>query len=282
MTVNKQDAIASGAAVNLYPNGAQNFSGNYALRFDMFVSVPLPSSTATETVIAGINHSGNQTNWIVSGGASGYTYDGLFATMVAEGGTTPVYGLYSAPATGDNPTLVASQSSTALAAALKANPFGNAGTVGNSNNPAGFFATPVWVDVEIAQIGNTVSLRFNNTPVLTYDNTSGFNAGKIMLGYMDSFSSVGSSHSYVVFDNVRVVSIAGLQITSIADSGSNVEIDFTFGLTAGPGSFDVISASTVTGTYAPASASIVQLSPGSFRATVAKSGDAQFYRIQLK
>ena len=36
MTVNKGDAIAAAAALNFYPKG-QSFSGNYALRFDMFL-----------------------------------------------------------------------------------------------------------------------------------------------------------------------------------------------------------------------------------------------------
>lgn len=37
LTANK-DTTGTAAAINLYPNG-QSFSGNYALRFDMFVSV---------------------------------------------------------------------------------------------------------------------------------------------------------------------------------------------------------------------------------------------------
>lgn len=282
LTANK-DGTASSAAVNVYRTAAQTFSGNYALRFNLFASVPLPSASATEAVLAGINHSGTKTNWTRSGGVpAGWTFDGLFSAIVVEGGSAPNYGLYSTPTTAGNiPTLVASQSSANLTAAFKANPYGFAGTIGNSNNPAGFFTYPIWVDVEIAQINDVITLRLNNTPVYSFVNTNAFKSGKFMLGYMDSFDSIGSSQSYVVIDNVRVVSVSGLTITSIKDLGANVEIDFSFGLTAGASSFRVLSAGTVNGTYSNAGATIIQLTPGTYRATVPKSGAAQFYRIQL-
>ncbi len=281
LSVNK-DGTVGAAAVNLYPNGAQTFSGNYALRFDMFISVPLPGTSSTEYVLAGINHSGTKTNWTRSGGVpAGWTFDGLFAAIIADGGATPGYGLYSPPTTAGNiPTLVASQAPAAVASAFKANPYGVVGTVGNSNNPSGFFTHPIWADVELAQIGTVVSLRINHTPIYSFNNTNGFYSGKIMLGYMDPFDSNSSSQSYVVIDNVRVVSIAGLAITSITDLGADVQIDFTFGLNGAPGSFEVVSAGVVAGPYTPTAATIVELTPGTYRATVTKSGNAQFYRLR--
>ena len=214
MNVNKT-AAGVAAALNLYPVSATTYSGNYALRFDMFLSVPLPNVSATEYALAGINHSGNMTNWWRSGGVpAGWTFDGLFAAIVTDAGGTPNYGLYSAPAVANNPTLATSQTSAAVAAAFKANPYGVAGTVASSNNPAGFFATPTWADVEISQSGSLITLVINNTKIYTYSNATAAVSGKIMLGYEDAFDSISANQSYMVIDNVRVVSITPPIITT--------------------------------------------------------------------
>jgi hypothetical protein len=64
------------------------------------------------------------------------------------------------------------------------------------------------------------------------------------------------------------------------DLGANVQFDFTLDLNDTVAAFQVQRASAATGPYAAATATIVQLSPGTYRATVAKSGSAQFYRIR--
>ncbi len=215
MNVNK-DATGSAAALNLYRVGGANFSGNYALRFDMFLSVPLPSTVATEYALAGINHSGTRTNWWRSGGVlTNWAFDGLFSTIVTDAGGTPNYGLYVPPSvtTNLNPTLANSQTAAAVAAAFKANPYGVEGTVGSSNAPAGFFATPTWADVELSQIGNIVSLRINRTLIYSYTNTTTNVSGKIMVGYEDAFDSISPNQSYMVLDNIRVVTITPPVIT---------------------------------------------------------------------
>jgi Calx-beta domain len=214
MNVNK-DATGVAAALNLYPVSATTYSGNYALRFDMFLSVPLPSTVATEYALAGINHTGTKTNWFRSGGIStNQTFDGLFATIITDANATPNYGLYGATAIAtNNPTLLTSQTATAIAAAFKANPYGVAGTVSSSNGPAAFFATPTWADVEISQIGNVVSLRINRTLIYSYTNATGPVSGKIMVGYEDAFDSISANQSYMVLDNIRVVTISPPVIT---------------------------------------------------------------------
>lgn len=279
LNVNK-DLTGSAAAINLYPNGG-SFSGNFALRFDMFLSVPLPNSSATEYALAGINHSGTKTNWWRSGGVpAGGVFDGLFCAITTDSGASPSYALYSSPTTGsDNPTQLASQTGTAMASALKLTPWAVAGAPGNLNS-ASTFLTPIWADVELSKIDNIVSLRINNNTVYSYSNATAYASGNIMLGYEDAFDSISPVQSYMVIDNVRVVSVAGLNITAIQDLGASVQIDFTFGLNDAPTAFEVQGASVVTGPYAAATATIVQLTPGTYRATVAKSGDAQFYRIR--
>jgi hypothetical protein len=270
--------------LNFYPNG-QNFSGNFALRFDMFLSVQLPSTTATEHVLAGINHSGTKTNWWRSGGVpAGWTFDGLFFALESDNQSAPNYAAYSLPTTAaNNPTLLASQTAAAVAGVFKAPPWGVAGTPGNVNNPPGVFATPIWADVEISQLGSTVTLKINNTTITSFSNTNSQISGNIMLGYLDAFDSASPGQSYVVFDNVRVVRLevlGVLEITQFQDLGTTFEIDFTAPQSDPPSAFHVQAAATVNGPYANIAATIVEVSPGNYQATVTKNGDAQYYRIR--
>ena len=102
-----------------------------------------------------------------------------------------------------------------------------------------------------------------------------------MVGYVDPFDGINAGQdSFVVIQNLRVVRLNGLKITSFLDLGANVQIDFTFDLTDSAAGFTAQSASVVTGPYADVAGTIIQLSPGTYRATVAKSGDVQFYRIR--
>jgi len=280
LNVNK-DTAGSAAALNLYPKG-QSFGGNFALRFDLFLSVPLPSSFATEHALAGINHSGSLTNWWRNGGVpAGWSFDGLFFALETDNQSSPNYAAYSSPTTaGNNPTLMGSQSAASVASAFKSPPWGVTGTPGNINNPSGVFGTPIWADAEISQIGRIVTLKINNTTIFSFSNATAYASGNIMIGYLDAFDSVSPGQSYVVFDNVRVVRLAGLEIYSVQDLGNELQIDFTFALNDAPGSLKVQSASEVGGLYADTAATMVQLAPGSYRATVGKSGSAQFYRVR--
>jgi len=70
-------------------------------------------------------------------------------------------------------------------------------------------------------------------------------------------------------------------ITEINRSGPTVTIDFTALSTDTPASFVVVGSATVLGPFAQINnATIAQLSPGVFRATVPNSGAMQFFRIQ--
>jgi hypothetical protein len=213
LNVNK-DGTGSAAALNFYPNG-QSFSGNFALRFDMFMSVPQPNGSATEYVLAGINHSGTKTNWWRSGGVTpGSTFDGLFCAIETDNGASPNYALYSSPTAANNPTSLTNQTAAAVAAAFKSPPWVTANTPGNINNPAGVFATPIWADVEISKSGNFITLMINNTKIYTYSNATAFASGNIMVGYEDAFDSISPGQSYAVIDNVRVVAITPPVITA--------------------------------------------------------------------
>jgi len=237
LNVNK-DATGSAAALNLYPSG-QSFSGNFALRFDMFLSVPQGSTVATEYALAGINHSGTKTNWWRSGGVpAGSTFDGVFFALETDNQSTPNYATYSSPTTAAlNPTMLVSNIAAAVATSFKSPPWIGANTPAN-NNTGGSFNTPIWADVEISKSGNLLTLFINNTKVYTYSNATAYASGNIMIGYEDAFDSISAFQSYVVLDNVRVVAITPPVITGQPANATN-----TIGT---PASFSV-TATTSTG-----------------------------------
>jgi len=279
LTVNK-DPTPTAAALNLYPIG-QSFSGNFALRFDMFLDVDL-SSSSTEYTLFGINHSGTKTNWWRSGGVPpGWTFDGIFYAVETDAQSTPNFVNYSSPTTNNNPTaLTSGVNSSAFTANFKAPPWGVAGSPVNvlTNVPS----TPIWSDVELSKVNDIITLRINKTTIFSCTNTTGYTSGNIMLGYEDAFDSTGPIHNFVVYDNVRVISLAGPVVTSINRVGANVQIDFTAGAADVPAQFALQSAAVVTGPYADTSATIGSLGAGSFRATKPFDPNAPgvFYRVR--
>ena len=88
VTVNKSGTAGqtgAAAGVNLYPKG-QNFSGNYAVRFNMNVIQGYDYSVTTEGPIFGINHSGQATNWwTASGILSGWDTAGTNENWESDG-----------------------------------------------------------------------------------------------------------------------------------------------------------------------------------------------------
>ncbi|MGC3958752.1 MAG: hypothetical protein QM813_12675 [Verrucomicrobiota bacterium] len=73
---------------------------------------------------------------------------------------------------------------------------------------------------------------------------------------------------------------APINITGISVVSSTVTVAFTAGAGDSIGSFSLLSSSTVDGTYTAAGAVITSPSAGTFEASVATSGNAQFYRIK--
>jgi hypothetical protein len=205
LAVNK--SLGSATAINLYPKG-KSFNGNYALRFDMFLNVQIPNSVSTEYVLFGINHDGAHTNWFRSspgGVPAGWTFDGVFYGLEADGAGLGDYVNYSSPTTaGNNPTaLTAGRVATTLTNEFKSPPSPVLGVPANNMTLAS--PTPIWADVEVSQIGKIITWKINNTVIFSYSNTTAYATGDIMLGYDDAFDSVSLSSSYVIIDNVRVV-----------------------------------------------------------------------------
>jgi hypothetical protein len=277
LQVNK-DPTPTAAALNLYPIG-QNFSGNFALKFDMFLDM-ISGSASTEYALFGINHSGTKTNWWRSGGVpAGWTFDGIFYAVETDAQSAPNFVNYSSPTTNNNPTaLTAGVNSSAFTAAFKSPPWAVAGSPAMNITSN----TPVWADVELSKVNDRITLRINKTTIFSYTNTTPYTSGNIMLGYEDAFDSLGLAANYVIYDNVRVISLAGPVVTAINRVGGNVQIDFTAGAADVPAQFALQSASLVVGPYADTSASITSLGAGNFRATKPfdPNAPAVFYRVR--
>ena len=283
LTVNKDDATGLGAAgINVYPNG-KSFSGNYAVRFDMYLMVGNAAST-TEYALFGINHSGEKANWFrnSTGGVPGGVFDGLFFGVEADGAALGDYVIYSAPTTaGNNPTaLTPGVNASTLTGIFKVPPFGGglAGAPGNSE----LSTTPCWADVEIRHFNGVVTLIINRTPIMSYTNATAFTSGNLMLGYCDAYDSVMSGNSGVVYDNLRVVRLASTSrpnITNIQLVGGNVEISFAGEAGDTTADFALQEAGTVNSTYGDVSATITG-SAGSFKAVRAVGDSPRFYRIK--
>jgi hypothetical protein len=243
MTVNKNAGVSAG--LNLYLKN-HTFSGNYALRFDLFL-VENSSGTAqsqVENVLFGINHDGSHTNWFrnaVTGTslpASPTLSDGLFFDIGSDGnggGGAPYdYAAWSGPTWTNTVNVVGPTNFLARLASttrdiFKRPPFdsGNAlgGDAANQVTISGF-RSPSWVEVEISQVGtvygNLISYKIDNTVIMSYFNTNGgvsgivaptYNSGTVMVGYCDPWDdtangSGGSGEAAAIIDNLRVVQLA--------------------------------------------------------------------------
>jgi hypothetical protein len=279
LQVNKFDGNAAAAALNLYPKN-KTFSGNFAVRFDMYLITP--STAVTEYALFGINHSGTRTNWFRNspgGVPAGWVFDGLFYGVETDAAALGDYVLYSGAATpSTNPPALVTRNASTLTGTFKVPPYSYAGAPANTS----MSGTPSWADVEISQVGNLVTLKINNTVILSYTNTTQFTSGNIMLGTCDAYDSIGGPDGGVIYDNLRVVQLAASSrpvITEIRVIGNNVEITFTGEAADAPSAFGLQEASTVNGAYNDVPATITG-SSGNFKATRAITSQAGFYRIK--
>ncbi len=292
-------------AVNLYPTN-MTFSGNYAVRFSMYLVQGSALGTATEGVLFGIDHDGMETNWWagstpVVGGP--WSSDGVWYWIDADaGGAAAGDYLEKTGVTNAIPNTgwlggLPTASWASFTNVFKPNLFTTLNGATNSyigglpanGSPAIVTTNPGnWADVEIRQVNNLVTLSINKTPILTYQNTNSlFQSGVPMLGYEDPFDSTGNLDAGVYFSNLQVVRLVGvdsLTITSAALSGGNMVLTFTStDGTDTPASFAVQSSSVVNGTYADVTpAAGISQNGAVFTAVVPQNGPVQFYRIRHK
>ena len=260
ISVNNNDNTAGseGMGVNLFP-AKQNFSGNYALRVDMWINYNGPAgggTGSTEHAIFGMNQSGEQVGW-----STVPTGDGVWFGVDGEGGSSSDYYCFEADDTGTVSDL----------------PPDLTGLIGKNNThpvyqflfPAPAFETQGapgknWVSVEIRQKDDVLSWVMNGMVIASRPVSDEFfgvrTEGTVMLGYMDLFNSIANpkEDNFVVYDNIRVVNLdkdPGIPLLSVeATDDAGVEsggdtIEFTVhrsGDTAEAKTVDVVIGGTAT------------------------------------
>ncbi|MDB6122573.1 MAG: hypothetical protein JWQ71_1566 [Pedosphaera sp.] len=224
LTVNK-DATGAASGVSLYPK-SQSFSGNYALRFDMWINYNGGAgggSGSTEYGTFGLNFAGTRVNWATNNASAS---DGIWFAVDGEGGSGGSdYRAYLG--TGGVPTQL-----SVAASGLKA----NGALTDNVSDPffQSLFPSPTyettgvpgkhWVQGEVSQINGVITWRLNGTVVAQRTNTSSYTSGNVMIGYMDVYSSIASppQENYIIFDNVRVLVPAVLPAISAQPQNQTV------------------------------------------------------------
>jgi hypothetical protein len=273
-------SLGGAAGVNLYPAG-RTFSGNFALRADMYLSYDITPAGSTEHALLGLNHSGLLTNRFTittdasfaNGSARGG--DGVWAAIGTDASNTRDYAAYFPTNADTVPGLYTNRSAASVAGLVSAPPYTLAGSPGNRANNS----TRTWAEVELGQSNNIVTLKVNNSVIYSFANPSGFTSGDIMIGHNDSADSVGSTNNFVIFDNVRVVTYDA-RITSVQLlPGDQMQIDFV-----SPGQESDFHLDSTPG-FSPAAwgeenSAVLTARPVGFRFVVARSGDARFYRVR--
>ncbi|MBA4150509.1 MAG: immunoglobulin domain-containing protein [Verrucomicrobia bacterium] len=209
------------AAINVSPVG-QNFTGDYRLRFDMWINAngPFPGggTGSTEHLTAGVGTAGNRVQWS-SGNADGYWF-----AVSGEGGATATTTILPDFAALSG-TGMHSAASGVYAAGTASNPRDNAHVYYANTFPGG--QTPpllqrnshaqqtgtlsqgtagfVWRDVLINKTGSTVEWFIDGLKIATITG-AGAASTNIFVGYWDGFNSRSDNNalSFGLVDNVRV------------------------------------------------------------------------------
>ncbi len=293
MTVNKDEATLEGAAgLNLYVTNA-TFAGDYAFRFNMHASVGLGGAT-TESVTFGINHSGTKTNFVTQNTDTTLATrggDGIWFSMEMESGGSINYGAWRS-VNNVQTQIATARSYTSFTNVFQSPPFydrnqsGGLNVLGGSPSFAADSTNKFWIDVEVRQQSNFITLSINRTTIFSFTNSFGVTNGTVMLGYNDQFNSIGPAGQFVIYDNVRVVNLnfTQPQITKTTVSGGVVTIDFT-AVNGFVSEMSLESAGALTSppptSWSPEpTAVITSTGPGTFRATIPTNGNPRFYRIK--
>jgi hypothetical protein len=230
LTVNKNDDVAAVAAVSIYPKD-KTFSGNYALRFDMWINYnggEYGGTGSTEFGTFGINHTGTDVTWAAPAGVQGAS-DGVWFAVTGEAGAARDYRAYEGDPAGTaleytgtsggfidrdaNGTIeqevvnvTADGPNFPLNLLFPRPPFETTGVPGKR-----------WVQVEVRQIVGKITWLIDGYIIAERENTSLWTTGNIMLGTMDIFSSVANpkGDNFVIFDNLRVVSLTDFPVEPI-------------------------------------------------------------------
>ncbi len=197
LTVNSTDATPALDAVNAYLN-TMTFDGDYTVRFDMWLGYNGGAGGgvgSTQFALVGVGHSGSQSVW-----ANGPSSDGHWFGVTGEGGDSNDYRAYR-----DAQLLAVDDSTLAAISRNHTDVFYQtlfpAPTYESQGAPG-----KRWVEVEVSYIAGVLEWHINGR-LFAVREESTIAPGTIMLGLMDTFSSIASpaADTFALFDNVRVV-----------------------------------------------------------------------------
>lgn len=279
--VNKTEATAGGSAgINFYPVG-QHFAGNFVLRFDMLLNFGTLSTT--EHALVGINHSGDRTNRVTQSGSdtSGSVRggDGIFVAIETDGSNNRDWTAYTFPTPTSAPTAITNRTAASLATTITSPPYAFPGSPG-----VGPSSAKTWTEVELSQLDGAVTLKVNNNVIYTFANTTPFTSGNIMLGMNDQFDSIGTggtTGNFVIFDNVRVLSLDLFITKTVRLPNGDMQIDFVSPTGGSPSDFHVDAASNLTLLdWTEETAATITGTEAGFRCVVPGNGPERYYRIR--
>ncbi len=217
-------SLTTAAAINISPVG-QSFSGDYRLRFDLWMNqngpFPAGGTGSSQHGTAGVGTAGNRVQWT----GAGSTADGYWFAVDGEGqasdtSTTAMndFGAFSG-------TTYHAAGSGIYAAGTASNSRGNGNSYYAGTFPGGQTAPAmqqaaypqqtgglaagtigfVWREVIINKAGDTVEWFIGGLKIATITGAS-FASSNIFIGLWDSFNSLSDNTnlSFAVFDNVRV------------------------------------------------------------------------------
>ncbi|MCA9250901.1 MAG: hypothetical protein KDA54_07180 [Phycisphaerales bacterium] len=210
LTVNSTDATPALDAVNAYLN-SMTFEGDYILRFDMWLNYNGGAgggTGSTQFALIGVGHSAAQSVW-----ANSPTSDGHWFGITGEGGDSNDYRAYRGAQllSVDESTLSAiSRNHTDVFYQT----FFTSPTYESQGAPGKH-----WVEVEVSYIAGVLEWHINGR-LFAIREEPNIAPGAIMLGLMDTFTSIASpaTDTFALFDNVRVVA---------PDCDNNAQPDFS-------------------------------------------------------
>ena len=241
MFVNSNDEGVE-ASVSAFPKDL-SAEGNYALRFEMFMSYNGPAfggSGSTEFVTMGVGHSGDLVAFL--DGNAAVDGDGTFFAVSGEGGSSRDYRAY----VGDGfsvPEFLDEQSARVGFTDMDGDGVGEYNAFGGGPLERVFPFPPHetkgapgkgWVQAEVRIVDGAVSWVLNGQIIATISADQALIDGnRVMIGYSDPFSSIADpgEENFVIFDNLRVVQLEAadeLPLVGVSVPGS-VQFDEALG-----------------------------------------------------
>ncbi len=276
-----------------------NLSGDFRVKFKVWINYngPMYDGGAGSTMhfTMGVGTSGDHANMALGGLSDGIWFDldgdggstfamgdcNAYINMERQEDTSGVYaaGTENYPRSTGNPYYASLWGNIPAPAAQLANYPGQTGISQPGNMGV------AWHTITLTKASDQVTWHIDGILIATVP-ASGLPDGNVFVGFSDLFAGAAGvpEMGFVLVDNFRVETFASdpIRITRIEIKGANAEISFTGPAEKAASEFKVQSANAVNGTYATDNAAnIIQVGPGSFKATTSVSGASRFYRIAL-